>query len=93
MKVNEDNDLWELVRQRVNKSDDIEILDKEKNKEEIVLENKEDEEVDEIFITNKKIEKEIIEESINKSETNTIKLLNEGIFAGFIYLFVIMIIL
>ena len=91
--MNEDNDLWELVRQRVNKSDDIEILDKEKNKEEKVLQNKEDEEVDEIFITNKKKEKEIIEESINKSEINTIKLLNEGIFAGFIYLFVIMIIL
>lgn len=90
MKVNEDNDLWKLVRQRLSKSEHKEIIKEEENSNsnEFVIEEKK-----ENIISNNNNEKPPVDEKNNTNNFPTIKLLNEGIFAGFAYIFVIMTIL
>jgi hypothetical protein len=87
--LSEENDLWELVRQEISDSNTEEIL------QEIVIEGENLGETIEKE-TKKDIRKEDIKE-IEKTELkhdfSTIELLNEGVFAGFLYIFVIMIVL
>ena len=89
--MSEENDLWETVRQMISDSEEKpeaeipKIMADEKD----LVEEKEQEPV-------KKIRKEIersVEESIPSSDFATINLLNEGVFAGFLYIFIIMIVL
>ena len=87
--MSEENDLWELVRQEISDSNTENIL------QEIVIEGENLGETIEKE-TKKNIRKEDIKE-IEKTELKndfaTIELLNEGVFAGFLYIFVIMIVL
>jgi hypothetical protein len=87
--LSEENDLWELVRQEISDSNTEKIL------QEVVIERENLGETIEKE-TKKDIRKEDIKE-IEKTELkhdfSTIKLLNEGVFAGFLYIFVIMIVL
>ena len=87
--MSEENDLWELVRQEISDSNTEQILQNVVIEEEHIGETIEKE-------TKKDIRKEDIKE-IEKTELkhdfSTIKLLNEGVFAGFLYIFVIMIVL
>ena len=89
--MSEENDLWELVRQKISDSepkDEIEIP--KVMAEENVIEEENDE-VPEVKI-NKEPKKQI-EKTILADDFATINLLNEGVFAGFLYIFGIMIIL
>jgi len=81
--VDEDNELWELVRKRVYNEDPEENL---ANIEETIENNdvKEQEEINQIH-------EELAESFI--PNLASISLFKEGIFAGFIYIFVIMIVL
>jgi len=81
--VDEDNELWELVRKRVFNEDPEENL---ANIEETIENNdvKEQEEINQIH-------EELAESFI--PNLASISLFKEGIFAGFIYIFVIMIVL
>ena len=81
--MDEDNELWELVRKRVYNEDSEENL---RNIEE-TIENNDVEEQEEI--------NQIHEEPAESFIPNlaSISLFKEGIFAGFIYIFVIMIVL
>ncbi|HIA97726.1 MAG TPA: hypothetical protein EYO15_00885, partial [Marine Group III euryarchaeote] len=81
--MDEDNELWELVRKRVYNEDPEENLG---NIEE-TIENNDVEEQEEI--------NQIHEEPAESFIPNlaSISLFKEGIFAGFIYIFVIMIVL
>ena len=82
--MDEDNELWELVRKRVYNEEPEENLG---NIEE-TIENNDAEEQEEISQT---IHKELAESFI--PDLTLISLFKEGIFAGFIYIFVIMIVL
>jgi len=87
--LSEENDLWELVRQEISDSDTEQILQEVVIEEENLGETIEKE-------TKKYIRKENIKEVEKtelKSDFATIELLNEGVFAGFLYIFVIMIVL
>ena len=87
--MSEEKDLWELVRQEISDSSTENIL------QEVVIEDKNDDETIEEG-TKKDIRKEDIKE-VEKTELENdfaaIELLNEGVFAGFLYIFVIMIVL
>ena len=87
--MSEEKDLWELVRQEIYDSNTENILQEEIIEEENIDENIKVE-------TNKDIRKEDIEE-VKKTELENdfaaIQMLNEGVFAGFLYIFVIMIVL
>ena len=87
--MSEENNLWELVRQEISDSNTEQILQNVVIEEEHIGETIEKE-------TKKDIRKEDIKE-VEKTELKndlaTIELLNEGVFAGFLYIFVIMIVL
>jgi len=87
--LSEEKDLWELVRQEIYDSNSENILQEEIIEEESIDENIKVE-------TKKDIRKEDIEE-VKKTELEddfaVIQMLNEGVFAGFLYIFVIMIVL
>jgi len=92
--VDEENELWELVRQRVNRTNEKYVEEKELNvdKENITL--KEDEEfVMEENTIQEEEEPKITIEPVLREDFSIMNLLNEGIFAGFVYIFVIMIVL
>jgi len=87
--LSEEKDLWELVRQEISDSNTENIL------QEVVIEDKNINETIE-----KKTEKDIRKENIKEiqkteleNDFTAIELLNEGVFAGFLYIFVIMIVL
>ena len=85
--MSEENDLWELVRKRVYNEEPEENIG---NTEE----TKEDNDAEETLpkkIANQTIHKESSESFI--PELVSISLFKEGIFAGFVYIFVIMIVL
>ena len=82
--MDEDNELWELVRKRVYNEEPEENLG---NIEE-TIENNDAEEQEEISQT---VHEELAESFI--PDLTLISLFKEGIFAGFIYIFVIMIVL
>ena len=87
--MSEEKDLWELVRQEIYDSNTENILQEEIIEEENIDENIKVE-------TKKDIRKEDIEE-VKKTELENdfaaIQMLNEGVFAGFLYIFAIMIVL
>jgi len=87
--LSEEKDLWELVRQEISDSNTENIL------QEVVIEDKNSNETIE-----KEAEKDIRKENIKEIQKTelendfaAIELLNEGVFAGFLYIFVIMIVL
>ena len=80
--MDEEKELWELKRGNLFGEQEKEIVDEEEIEEEIQKES-EDLEEPEIFLREEKTEKDYA----------SINLLNEGIFAGVIYIFVIMIVL
>jgi hypothetical protein len=86
--VDTEKDIWELVRQKI----DIEPDSSKKDYVEEIKEpdNFEDTKGDEIEIIRN--EKKLVSD-ILKKDFHTIKLFDDGIFAGFIYIFTIMIIL
>ena len=90
--MEQEKDLWKLVRQKLNKDQTV-----EQNLEEKAVSIVEDDVNDtkDKKITNGKTPKigEIKETSEVQDEKNVLQLMNEGIFAGFIYIFVIMIVL
>ena len=87
--MSEEKNLWELVRQEISDSNTENILQEIVTEGEYIGETIEKE-------TKKDIRKEDIKE-VEKTELKndfaTIELLNEGVFAGFLYIFVIMIVL
>lgn len=89
--MSEEKDLWELVRQKISDSepnDEIEMPKVMAEEKDIVEETEEE--------TEAEIRKEPIKQKEEVALTDdfaTINLLNEGIFAGFLYIFGIMIIL
>lgn len=86
--MSEEKDLWELVRQEISDSDTENVL-QDLAEEENITETIEE-------MTEKEIRKEEIEvdeKTELESDFTTIELLNEGVFAGFLYIFVIMIVL
>jgi hypothetical protein len=86
--LSEEKDLWELVRQEISDSDTENVL-QDLAEEENITETIEE-------VTEKEIRKEEIEvdeKTELESDFTTIELLNEGVFAGFLYIFVIMIVL
>ena len=89
--MSEEKDLWELVRQKISDSepkDEIEMPKVMAEEKDTVEETEEE--------TKAEIRKEPIkqkEETALKDDFATINLLNEGVFAGFLYIFGIMIIL
>ena len=89
--MSEENDLWEIVRQMISDSEEEpEVkLPKIMTEEKVVMEEIEKEPVKEI---RKKIEKSL-DEPVLSNDFATINLLNEGVFAGFLYIFAIMIVL
>ena len=89
--MSEEKDLWELVRQKIADSEPKDEIETPKMmEEEKIIEEKTDE-VPEVEI--KKEPKKQIKETILNDDFATINLLNEGVFAGFLYIFGIMIIL
>ena len=90
--MEQEKDLWKLVRQKLNKDQTVEQNLEEKT-EPIVVKNFNDAKDNEI--TNMELPKavKIKETSKLQDEKNVLQLMNEGIFAGFIYIFVIMIVL
>ena len=89
--MSEEKDLWELVRQKIADSEPKDEIETPKMMaEEKIIEEKTDE-VPEVEI--KKETKKQIKETILADDFATINLLNEGVFAGFLYIFGIMIIL
>ena len=90
--MEQEKDLWKLVRQKLNKDQTVEQNLEEKT-EPIVVKNFNDTKDNEI--TNMETPKavKIKETSELQDEKNVLQLMNEGIFAGFIYIFVIMIVL
>ena len=83
-----EKDIWELVRQKIDmdsdssKEDSVEEINKKDNLETIE---------DYQFEINRTEEKQI--PSISKTDFNTTNLFSDGIFAGFVYIFIIMIVL
>ncbi len=89
--MSEEKDLWELVRQKIVDSEPKDEIETPKMMgEEKIIEEKTDK-VPEVEI--KKEPKKQIKETILNDDFATINLLNEGVFAGFLYIFGIMIIL
>ena len=90
--MEQEKDLWKLVRQKLNKDQTV-----EQNLEEKTVSIVEDDVNDtkDKKITDVKTSEivEIKETSEVQDEKNVLQLMNEGIFAGFIYIFVIMIVL
>jgi ABC-type dipeptide/oligopeptide/nickel transport system permease subunit len=86
--VKTEKDIWELVRQKIDmdsdssKEDSVEEINKKDNLETIK---------DYQFEINRTEEKQI--PSISKTDFNTTNLFSDGIFAGFVYIFIIMIVL
>ena len=87
--MKQENDLWKLVRQKLNKNESVEAILEEKNDITTEYDSEETE------ITNKlQTEKVEINNEYEASKDNySLQLLNEGIFAGFVYIFSIMIVL
>ena len=87
--MKQEKDLWKLVRQKLNKNESVEAILEEKN--DITTEH----DSEETEITNKlQTEKVEINNEYEASKDNySLQLLNEGIFAGFVYIFSIMIVL
>ena len=90
--MEQEKDLWELVRQKLNKSEPIEANLEEKV--DITIEDDFDK-TEEAEINNKlQTEKVEIKKEYEVSNDNySLQLLNEGVFAGFVYIFSIMIVL
>ena len=90
--MEQEKDLWKLVRQKLNKDQTV-----EQNLEEKAVSIVEDDVNDtkDKKSTDVKTSEivEIKETSEVQDEKNVLQLMNEGIFAGFIYIFVIMIVL
>ena len=87
--MSEEKDLWELVRQKISDSepkDEIEMPKVMAEEKDIVKETEEEAEIRKEPIKQK-------EEATLTDDFATINLLNEGVFAGFLYIFGIMIIL
>ena len=85
--MDDDNELWELVRKRVyNKEPEENIVEISETKENNVVEESVQEEI---------INQTIIDENTESfiPDLASLSLFKEGIFAGFIYIFVIMIVL
>ena len=80
--MDEEKELWELMRGNLFGEQEKEIVDEEEIEEEIQKESEDLEEPD-VFLREEKTE----------TDYASINLLNEGIFAGVIYIFVIMIVL
>ena len=81
-------DIWELVRQKI----DIESDSSKKDYVEEIEKKDDSEEFKDCKIKTIENEKEPVTD-ILKSDFSTIKLFDEGIFAGFIYIFTIMVVL
>ena len=83
-----EKDIWELVRQKIDmdsdssKEDSVEEINKKDNLETIE---------DYQFEINRTDEKQV--PSISKTDFNTTNLFSDGIFAGFVYIFIIMVVL
>ena len=82
--MREENDLWKLVREKIYKKESFENVE-EKIKEHIDEDNVR-KEIGNQLITEKS-------ESLLTTDFTTLSLFKKGIFAGFVYIFVIMIIL
>jgi hypothetical protein len=86
--VDNEKDIWELVRRKIDidsDSSEIEPVENVNKKDNYEIFEEED------FKLNKKVEKQV--PNILKSDFNSLNLLNDGIFAGFIYIFTIMVVL
>ena len=83
-----EKDIWELVRQKID-------MDSDSSKEDSVEEIKKKDDLETIedyqFEINRTDEKQL--PSISKTDFNTTNLFSDGIFAGFVYIFIIMIVL
>ena len=90
--MEQEKDLWKLVRQKLNKDQTVEQNLEEKT-EPIVVKNFNDAKDNEITTMELPKAVKIKETSKLQDEKNVLQLMNEGIFAGFIYIFVIMIVL
>ena len=90
--MEQEKDLWKLVRQKLNKDQTVEQNLEEKTEPIVVknFDNAKDNKITDVELP--KIVK-IKETSELQDEKNVLQLMNEGIFAGFIYIFVIMIVL
>ena len=90
--MEQEKDLWKLVRQKLNKDQTV-----EQNLEENAISIVEEDVNDTKYKKNTDVKTpEIVgikETSEVEDEKNVLQLMNEGIFAGFIYIFVIMIVL
>ena len=90
--MEQEKDLWKLVRQKLNKDQTV-----EQNLEENAISIVEEDVNDTKYKKNTDVKTpEIVgikETSEVQDEKNILQLMNEGIFAGFIYIFVIMIVL
>ena len=80
--MDEEKELWDLVRGNLYQKE--ENIEREREVEEEILEESTEEQ-------NKDAEIETLNNDYSKSDFSSINLLNEGIFAGFIYIFVIMV--
>ena len=89
--MSEEKDLWELVRQKIADSEPKDEFETPKMMAEEKIIEEENDEVPEVEI-NKEPKKQI-KDTILTDDYATINLLNEGVFAGFLYIFGIMIIL
>jgi len=86
--VDNEKDIWELVRRKIDidsDSSEIEPVENVNKKDNYEIFEEED------LKLNKKVEKQV--PNILKSDFNSLNLLNDGIFAGFIYIFTIMVVL
>tara|TARA_B100000287_G_scaffold422017_1_gene463426 strand:- start:19 stop:639 length:621 start_codon:yes stop_codon:yes gene_type:complete len=90
--VKQEKDLWKLVRQKLNKDQTVE-QNLEENAVSIVEEDVNDTKYKKNTDVNAPEIVGIKETSEVQDEKNVLQLMNEGIFAGFIYIFVIMIVL
>ena len=90
--MEQEKDLWKLVRQKLNKDQTVEQNLEEKAVS-IVEDDVNDTKDKKITVVKTPERVEIKETSEVQDEKNVLQLMNEGIFAGFIYIFVIMIVL
>jgi len=86
--VNTEKDIWELVRQKID-------IDSEPSNDDSIEEVKSEEEyeITEDYNVEFNQSKDKEEPIVSKTDFRTITLFDEGIFAGFLYLFTIMIVL
>ena len=86
--MNTKKDIWELVRQKID-------IDSDSSKIDSVKEIKKDDDLETIedydLEINRDEEKQI--PSVSKTDSSSITLFDDGVFAGFVYIFIIMIIL